>query len=127
MVTNMNEIIDFSDYITLIESDIVRVDNQGITYKTLKGTAFIDFKECASNYKKLHGGSGNCVGDRDMSGNPDIGFYTAPIPTRIFFLTNDKLKKSLINEELHKRVQDFQTQINNAGYIVIDFDKTWKG
>ncbi|MCL2140576.1 MAG: hypothetical protein FWH42_02695 [Dehalococcoidia bacterium] len=111
--------IDFSDYISITDSDIVSVDNQGITYKNIKGSFFISFAECACNYERINGGSGKCVGERDITGsNPSFAFFTAPITTHVFFLGEGKAKTS--KRHFQQRFHNLQNQIIAAGFTTFD-------
>ena len=113
--------IDFSDYISITDKDIVSVDNHGITYKSSKGNTLIDFKECAYNYEKLNGGSGKCVGERDITGsNPSFVFYTAPLTTHIFFLSESKAKELISKNNTQQRFHNLQNQIIAAGFTSFD-------
>ena len=115
---NLSE-IDFSDYISITDTDLVSVDNQGITYKTIKGNTFISFAECACNYERLNGGSGKCVGERDVTGsNPSFAFFTAPLTTHIFFLDEGKAK--MLKGHFLQRFHNLQNQIIAAGFTTFD-------
>ncbi len=92
--------INFSYYITITENDVLEITLEGIKYTG----GFIDFLECAANFKEAHGSSGKCVGERDITGsNPSFGFYTAPLTTHIFFIPKGK------PSEIYRRENVFLT------------------
>jgi hypothetical protein len=109
--------IDFSDYITITEKDILEINREGIKYTG----GFIDFSECAANFKEEHGGSGKCVGERDITGsNPSFGFYTAPLTTHIFFIPKGKLSEFISKSSTYERFHDMQKKIIEYGYTTRD-------
>ena len=74
----------FDEYNAYPDSDIVTVTEKGITLTTGQ---FIDFAQCADNFHRVHGGSGKCVGEREVTGSDcTIAFYTAPLTTHIVFV-----------------------------------------
>ncbi|MDD4493358.1 MAG: hypothetical protein PHV32_03275 [Eubacteriales bacterium] len=113
--------IDFSNYISITDEDILSGGAYGISYKTVSGSAYINFTECAYNYERLNGGSGKCVGERDITGsNPSIIFYTAPLTTHIFFMSGSKLKEVFAKNNVQQRFHKLQNQIIDAGFSTID-------
>lgn len=72
--------IVFHDYICITYSDVLRIDKNGIAYRG----GYTDFKECAVNYRAVHGDSSNCVGNRDLTAMC-FDFYTTPQITCIVF------------------------------------------
>jgi hypothetical protein len=112
-----NIIIDYSDYICITEEDILHISSDGISYKG----GFINFRECSYNFQSEHGGDGNCVGERDITGsNPSFAFYTAPITTHIFFIPKCKLCEMLLRRSTYQRFYDLQKEINLYGYKTFD-------
>lgn len=83
----------FDDYNAYPDSDIREVTETGIHLSTGQ---WIDFAVCAENFYRIRGGSGKCVGEREISG-PDctIAFYTAPLTTHIVFFKYPKFRRLL--------------------------------
>lgn len=112
-----NICIDYSDYISISEKDIVNVSNAGISYQG----GFINFRECAYNFKAEHGGDGKCVGERDITGStPCFIFYTAPLTTHIFFIPKGKLAELFSKVPTYQRFHNLQKQLNEHGYTTRD-------
>lgn len=110
--------IRFDEYNAYTEDDIRQVTERGIL---LKDGFYIDFVECASNFHRIHGGSGKCVGERDLSGtNPSFGFYTAPISTHIFFMPQGKLREFFSKMPAARRFQALRCQIEQYGFTTYD-------
>lgn len=109
--------IYFEDYNRCSENDILGVDANGIA---LKSFDFINFRECAYNFKQIEGGSGNCVGDIDIT-DLSITFYTFPKPIMIKFLKASKIHELLTKNNAVKRFMSFQKQIIDLGYTTRDF------
>ncbi len=79
--------IDFSDYVTLTENDIIAITKSGV--ETSNG--IINFIECNENFIEKHKIKGNYIGEFDSSGsNPSIVLYTAPLTTHFFFTEDEK-------------------------------------
>ena len=109
--------IDFSDYISLTENDIISVVPEGIHY----AGGFISFLECAENYKEVYGGDGKCVGERYADDTPmNIAFYTAPITTHIHFFDQRRIKKLFSKNNARTRFCAFQRQITEFGFCTMD-------
>lgn len=105
--------IRFDDYNAYPDSDIVSVTDKGITLSTGQ---FINFSDCAANFHSIHGGSGKCVGERDLSGSdPSIAFYTAPLTTHIVFPKRGIFRPSAVSR-FHKLCR----QIADAGCTTYD-------
>lgn len=105
--------IRFDDYNAYPESDIVAVTETGITLSTGQ---FIDFAQCAANFHSVHGGSGKCVGEREVGGSDcTIAFYTAPLTTHIVFVGGGWFKPSP-----ERRFRKLCQQIAHAGYTTYD-------
>ena len=106
--------ITFEDYHVCTDDDIKSLTAQGIL---LANGDFIDFAECAANFAALHGGSGKCVGERDISGsNPSFGFYTAPLTTHIFFMPRGLFGRY----QALRRFRALQKQMEALGYTTYD-------
>lgn len=103
--------IRFDEYNAYPDSDIVTVTATGITLSTGQ---FIDFPQCAENFRSVHGGSGKCVGERDSS-DRSIAFYTAPLTTHIVFVGGGWFKPSP-----ERRFRKLCQQIAHAGYTTYD-------
>ena len=108
--------IDFSDYISITDSNIISITSEGIRHTN----GFISFYECAQNYKEEYGGDGNCVGERCADDNPrNIVFYTAPLTTCIHFLELEGIKGVFSGNDC-QRFFELQRQINNFGFYLTD-------
>lgn len=106
--------IRFDDYHVCTDDDILEITSQGIR---LRNGTFIDFTVCAANFAAVHGGSGRCVAERDISGShPSFGFYTAPLTTHIFFMP----KGRLLPDDSHRRFHALQQKIEGFGYTTYD-------
>lgn len=107
-------LITFEDYHACLDDDVRALTAQGIL---LENGDFIDFAECAANFAALHGGSGRCVGERDITGsNPSFGFYTAPLTTHIFFMARGLFgRRSSL-----RRFRVMQKQIESFGFTTYD-------
>lgn len=103
--------IRFDDYNAYPDSDIVTVSERGITLST---GHFIDFADCAANFYAVHGGSGKCVGERDVA-DQSIAFYTAPLTTHIVFVGGGWFRPSAVS-----RFHGLCRQITDAGYTTYD-------
>lgn len=92
--------IDFSDEISIAETDITSVSEAGISYHG----GFINFRQCAYYYKHINGGSGDCVGTRNIDATTlSYTFYTFPKPTSIYFAKKGKIKEYLSGRPMHQR------------------------
>ena len=106
--------ITFEDYHACPDDAITAVTPEGI--QTENGT-FIRFADCAANFAALHGGSGKCVGERDVTGsNPSIDLYTAPLTTHIIFVSKGLLGRGAAMRRFHA----LQRQIESFGYTTYD-------
>lgn len=109
--------IRFDDYNAYPDSDIRAVTEAGIELSTGQ---FIDFARCAANFHTVHGGSGRCVGERDVTGsNPSVAFYTAPLTTHIVFAERGRLRE-LFGRSAVDRFHSLCRQIGAAGYTTCD-------
>ena len=110
--------IDFSDYHSYTENDILSISPQGIL---LKDARYIHFRTCAQNFAHIHGGSGNCVGECDTSGsNLSFAFYTAPKTTHIFYLPQGKLKEIFSKNTTAQRFFNLKAKIESYGFTTFD-------
>ena len=110
--------IIFDDYDCYTENDILCISAEGIFLKNMQ---FISFRACAQNYARIHGGSGRCVGERDISGsNFSFAFYTAPKTTHIFYIPEKKWKRIFIKITAEQRFQNLQKQIESFGFTTYD-------
>lgn len=108
---------DFFEYICISEKDIVSVCNTGISYQN----GFINFRECAYNYKHIHGGNENCIGERDMSGSVlSFAFYISAHVTQICFISKSKFGEWLTKRTTIQRFYDLQEKITLYGYTIQD-------
>ena len=106
--------ITFEDYHACPDNAVTEITPEGI--RTESGT-FIRFAECAANFAALHGGSGRCVGERDITGsNPSITLYTAPLTTDIIFISRGPLGRSAALRRFHALLK----QIEAFGYTTYD-------
>lgn len=106
--------ISFDDYISLTEDEVVNISQDGIS---LKNGNFINFRECAYNFKKVNGTDDNCIGESDVSGsNFSVSFYTSPLTTEIFFVSNNGIDKLFAKGRFNK----FKNTIKECGYTVYE-------
>lgn len=107
--------ITFEDYDCCSEYDIAGISKEGIS---LKPFGFINFKECAYNFKQTEGGAGKCVGEREIA-NISFTFYTSPKPIMIKFIEEKKFLKFDTKKAI-SRFHKFQKQIEEYGYTTRD-------
>ena len=98
------------------ENDITGISNAGISFAT---GCFIDFTECACNYKIAKGGSGNCIGDRDIT-NLSFIFYTSPKPVTIRIADKNNLIGWISKNNARHRYIKLQKQLADYGYSTFD-------
>ena len=108
--------ITFEYYDTCTENEIVGISKEGISLKTF---GFINFKECAYNFKQTEGGSGKCVGEREIT-DLSFTFYTSPKPIMIKFIERNKLVEFFSKENTESRFHKLQKQILKYGYSTRD-------
>lgn len=109
--------IRFDEYNAYPDSDIIAVTDEGIT---LSNGQLLDFAGCAANFRAVHGGSGRCVGERDVTGSsPSIVFYTAPVTTHIVFVSGGKLRE-FFGRNAADRFHALCRQIEGFGYTTRD-------
>ena len=108
--------ITFEDYDACTENEIVGVSKEGISLKTFK---FINFKECAYNFKQIEGGLENCIGEREIT-DLSLTFYTSPKPIMIKFIEKNKFTEFISKENALSRFHKLQKQILEYGYSTRD-------
>ena len=100
--------IDFSDYKTLTQNDIISINEIGVECSD----GIISFDECRENFIEHYNMNGNYIGEFDCSGSHfSIGLYTAPKTTHIFFMDDESLFNQVIET------------IKEYGYEFIDIEK----
>lgn len=113
-MTDSQPLISLADDHACPDSAIQTVTEKGIL---LKNGDFIDFAQCAANFTALHGGSGTCVGERDITGSsPSFRFYTTPLTTHIFFMPRRIFGRTAALRRFHS----LQKQIETFGYTTYD-------
>lgn len=108
--------ITFDDYDACIENEIMSISKEGIS---LKSFHFINFKECAYNFKRTKGGAGKCVGEREIV-DLSFTFYTSPKPITIKFIAKNKFFEFLSKNNTTNRFHSLQERINSFGYSTSD-------
>lgn len=108
--------ISFSDCISDSENDISGISASGIS---LKNGQFINFRECAYHYHKVNGGSGKCIGERDLT-SLSFTFYTAPLTTDVQFLKRNRIVEFFSKHSAYHRFCELQKKINEYGYAARD-------
>lgn len=110
--------IRFDEYNAYPDSDIREVTETGIV---LSAGQRIDYAACAANFQAVHGGSGRCVGEREVSSSDyTIAFYTAPLTTHIVFTSASKLREFFRKETAVNRYHALLKRIADAGYTTRD-------
>ncbi len=108
--------ITFEDYNTCTENEIMLISKEGIS---LNSFGFINFKECAYNFKQTKGGLDKCVGERDIT-DLSFTFYTSPKPIKLKFIKRNKFIELISRENTISRFHKLQNQIINYGYSTRD-------
>ena len=108
--------ITFEDYDACTENEIMGISKEGISLKSFR---FINFKECAYNFKQTEGGSGKCVGEREIT-DLSFTFYTSPKPIMIKFIEKNKYLELISKENTISRFHKLQKQIVQYGYSTRD-------
>ncbi len=102
--------IDFSDYKTLTQNDIISINEIGVECSD----GIISFDECRENFIEHYNMNGNYIGEFDCSGsNHSIVLYTAPFPTHFFFMDDDNSFHQIIK------------MINEYGYVFMESEKLY--
>lgn len=100
------------------EKDIVGITADGIA---LKNKRFINFRECAACFRRLQGGSGACVAERDAGeSNWVFIFYTEPRATRIDYFSQVRRKEFFSRKNTARRFYGMQKQIEAFGFTTYD-------
>jgi len=106
--------VRFDDYISVSDKDVFIVTSHGIC---LKDGNYISFKDCAINYRNVHGGENNCVGEADATGSvKTLIFYTAPLTTQIHFVPRSKIKEKFTIKNTEYRFRVMKKKIEDSGY-----------
>ncbi len=108
--------IDFEDYDVCTEDEIMDISKEGILLKSFR---FINFRECAYNFKLMCGGSGKCIGEREIT-DLSFTFYTSPKPIMIEFVEKSKLVEFVAKENTISRFHKLQKEIEQYGYSTRD-------
>lgn len=108
--------IDLTDIVRVWAEDISGVSENGIS---LADGRFINFRECAYRYYKKNGGGGKCVGERNVTELSFI-FYTAPLPTQVFFPAVNPKRRLFRLSSAYKRFYKLQNEICAYGYTTFD-------
>jgi len=108
--------ITFEDYDACTENEIVGISKEGISLRTF---GFINFNECAYNFKQTEGGSGKCIGEREIA-DLSFTFYTSPKPIMIKFIERNKFIEFFAKENTRSRFHKLQKQILKYGYSIWD-------
>ncbi len=108
--------ITFEDYSCCSEDEIAGISKEGIS---LISFGFINFKECAYNFKQTEGGSGTCVGEREIT-DLSFTFYTSPKPIMIKFIEKNKFIEFIAKENTVSRFHKLQKQMIKFGYTTRD-------
>lgn len=108
--------ITFDDYYACTENEIINISKDGIS---LKSFGFINFKECAYNFKQTKGGVGKCIGERIIT-DLSFTFYTSPKPIMIKFIEKNKFIEFIANKNTIARFNKLQKQILKYGYSTRD-------
>lgn len=109
-------VITFEDYDCCSENDIMGISKEGISLNSFR---FVNFKECAYNFKQTEGGSGKCVGEREIT-DLSFTFYTSPKPIVIKFIEKNKIIEFISKENTISRFHKLQKQILEYGYSTRD-------
>lgn len=108
--------IRFDDYNAYPDSVIQEVTPNGILLTTGQ---FIDYAACAENFRSLYGGSGTCVGERNVE-ELTVIFYTAPLTTHITFTEGGRLREFFRKDSAVQQLHALCRQIREAGWTTRD-------
>jgi len=108
--------ITFEDYDCCTENEIMGISKEGISLKSFQ---FINFKECAYNFKQTEGGSGKCVGEREIA-DLSFTFYTSPKPIMIKFIEKSRFIEFISKKNTISRFHKLQKEIVDYGYSTWD-------
>lgn len=104
-----------NDRIFVADRDIIAIDKDGIHLCN----GYIDLHQCAANYHAEHGGSGRCVGEREITAMY-FDFYTAPKKYRVTFLARNKWFETFSRNSAAKRFRRLQEQLLGFGFTTRD-------
>lgn len=113
---NLAPSFSLEDYDACTENEIVSINETGISLKTFR---FINFNECAYNFKITNGGSGRCVGEREIE-DLSFTFYTSPKPIMIKFLPKNRLSEFLSKMNTVSRFHKLHRLLIQYGYSTLD-------
>lgn len=108
--------IQFDESNVFSDSDIRALTKTGIE---LPGGRLIDHAACAESFCQVHGDSGKCVGERDVT-VPSITYYTAPLPTRIVFPKKNRLLEFFDRDNAVSRFRTLCRFLEQEGYATRD-------
>ncbi len=108
--------ITFEDYDACTENEIMGISEAGISLKSFR---FINFKECAYNFAQTEGGSGKCVGEREIT-DLSFTFYTSPKPIMIKYIEKSKIIEFFSRMNTISRFHKLQKKIVEYGYSTMD-------
>ena len=108
--------ITFEDYDAFTEDEILNINATGISLKSFR---FINFKECAYNFKKTNGGSGQCIGEREIA-DLSFTFYTSPKPIMIKFIPKNRFGEFLSKMNTVSRFHKLHKQLLQYGFSTLD-------
>jgi hypothetical protein len=106
----------FEDYDAFTDNEILNISETGISLKSFR---FINFKECAYNFKITNGGSGQCIGEREIE-DLSFTFYTSPKPVMIKFIPKNRLSEFLSKMNTVSRFHKLYKQLIKYGYSTRD-------
>lgn len=109
------ERITLENYDVYTENEIAGISKEGISLTDLD---FINFKECVYNFNQIYGGSGKCIGERNIT-EFSFTFYTSPKPIIIKFIQKNRFKFVTKNNTI-SRFHSLQKQIEGYGYSTRD-------
>ncbi len=108
--------IDFEDYDVCTEHEIMDISKEGILLRSFR---FINFRECAYNFKQTCGGLGKCIGEREIT-DLSFTFYTSPKPIMIKFVEKSRFIEFVAKENTISRFHKLQKEIEQYGYSTWD-------
>ena len=108
--------ITFEDYDTCTDNEVLGINEEGISLTNFR---FINFRECEYNFKQSEGGSGKCIGERDIT-DYSFTFYTSPKPIMIVFIEKNKFIEFISKKNTISRFNKLQKQIMKYGYSTRD-------
>lgn len=100
---------------TCTQHHIVYISESGIT---LKSFGFVNFKECAYNFKQTEGVE-QCVGKANAA-DLSLTFYTSPNPVTVNFVKKNKLTELVPRLNTAACFRKLKKQISKYGYTLIE-------